>query len=260
LLTFGWHHIEWLSNPVISLSGLLSGPANQEEFGAFGWARGLGVLVILIVVIWKQARNLWIDFLGRTLLIAIITGFPAGDQTWSVMALTICLYWGLPLLLPTNSTNGFFAQRGMALLLLFVLSTTFMLADKSQHELILSGYLSPRDNLIKSLAENTNFGIDATGQSHTKKKPIRVASQWPGLTMLACKCDALPLPPPAKDSETLLAMLRSFNYLIFDPRDTKNSSLSQNLASVNAGKFETIALQKGGVIIEIKDPTPELKL
>jgi len=261
LLTFGWHHIEWFSNPVISLSGLLSGPANQEDFGAFGWARGLGVLAILIVVIWKQARNLWIDFLGRTLLIAIITGISAGDQTWSVMALTICLYWGLPLLLPTNSTKGFFAQRGLALLLLFVLSTTFMLADKSQHELILSGYLSPRDNLIKSLAENTNFGIDTTGQSHTKmKKPIRVASQWPGLTMLACKCDALPLPPPAKDSETLLTMLRSFNYLIFDHRDMKNNSLSQNIASVNAGKFETIALQKGGVIIEIKNPTTELKL
>jgi hypothetical protein len=71
--------------------------------------------------------------------------------------------------------------------------------------------------------------------------------------MLACQCDTLPLPPAAKDEQALFAMLRGVNYLIFDPRDPVNSSLSHNLALMNAGKVETVALQQGGVIVEIKE-------
>ena len=77
--------------------------------------------------------------------------------------------------------------------------------------------------------------------------------------MLACRCDALPLPPAANDSESLLAMLRGVNYLIFDPRDPGNSSLARNLATMEAGKVETVALQKGGVIVEIKSSPARAK-
>lgn len=262
MLTMGWNHTEWFTNPIRSLSSLLSGSPSTEDTGIFRWMSGIGLLVILLLVIWKQAGNLWADFLGRTLLVALIIGILVGDETWSIIVLTICLYWGLPLLLPTriNSSSGFWGQRGMALLLLFVLSTTFMLVDKTRYQMVLTGDLSPRDSLIKTLAESSgNFLNDESGQNPPDKKPVRVASQWPGLTMLACRCDALPLPPSAKDSEALLAMLRGINYLIFDPRDPVNSSLSRNLATMDAGKVETVALQQGGVIVEIKSPTPAQK-
>lgn len=255
LLTMGWNHVEWFSNPIRSLSSLLAGSPDSGEMGVFRWISGIGILIVLLLVIWKQAVNLWADFIGRTLLIALIVGILVGDETWSIIALTIVLYWGLPLLLPThtNSSSGFWGQRGIAMLLLFAISTTFMLADKAHYKTMLTDHLSPRDNLIKTMAENSgNSSKDETGQNPAAKKPVRIASQWPGLTMLACRCDALPLPPPAKDSEALFAMLRGINYLIFDPRDPANSSLSHNVATMDAGKVETVALQQGGVIVEIK--------
>lgn len=262
LLTMGWNHTAWLTNPIRSLSSLLAGSPSAEDTGIVRWMSGIGVFGILLLVVWKQAGNLWADFLGRTLIIALVIGIFVGDETWSIIALTICLYWGLPLLLPTrkNLSSGFWGQRGMAMLLIFILSTTFMLADKARYQMVQGGYLSPRDILIKTLAEDSvNFSVDESSQNPPAKKPVRVASQWPGLTMLACRCDALPLPPSAKDSEALLAMLRSVNYLIFDPRDPVNSSLSHNLATMESGKVETVALQQGGVIVEIKGPASAQK-
>lgn len=262
LLTLGWNNIDWFSNPVRSLSSLLTGPSSAKNIGIFGWISGTGILAILLLVIWKQAGDLWADILGRTLLIALILGVSTGDETWSIVALTICLYWGLPLLLPAgnNSSGGFLGQRGIVMALFFILSTAFMLADKTNYQTVLDGYLSPRDNLIKTLAEDrASFVSDEPAPSLPAKQPIRVASQWPGLTMLACRCDALPLPPPAKDSDALLAMLRGVNYLIFDPRDPKNISLARNLATMDAGKVETVALQQGGVIVAIKTPLPGQK-
>jgi hypothetical protein len=120
------------------------------------------------------------------------------------------------------------------------------------------------------LAEDSGFflneesGKNATvknpaDQNSANKKPIRVASQWPGLTMLACRCDALPLPPPAKDGDALLAMLKNINFLIFNPRDPLNSSLSHTIAMMDAGKVETVVLQQGGVIVEVKGSPPAPK-
>lgn len=264
LLTMGWHHAEWFSNPIRSLSGLLAGSPSGADMGIFRWVSGIAMLLILLLVIWKQAGDLWADLLGRILLIGAAIGILVGDETWGIVVMTICLYWGLPLLLPTpaNPSSGFWGQRGMAMLLLFAISTTFMLVDKARYQMVLTDYLSPRDSLIRALAEDSgNFKTEEPGQSAaTTKKPIRVASQWPGLTMLACRCDALPLPPQAKDGEALFAMLRGVNYLIFDPRDPVNASLSKNLATVGAGRVETIALQQGGVIVEVKSAPPAQKM
>jgi hypothetical protein len=259
LLTLGWNHTEWLGNPVRSLSSLFSGSSSAEDTGIFRWIIGIGMMVVLLLVIWKQAANLWVDFLGRTLLFGLIIGISTGDKTWSIIVLAICLYWGFPLLLPTrtDSTSGFWGQRGIAIVLLFILSTAFMLVDKANYQMMLDGYISPRDNLIKTLAEDkVNLLDEETGQNPPAKKPVRVASQWPGLTMLACRCDALPLPPPVNDSKGLLAMLHGIDFLIFDPRDPKNISLARNLATMEAGKVETVALQKGGVIVEVKSSPP----
>ena len=73
--------------------------------------------------------------------------------------------------------------------------------------------------------------------------------------MLACRCGAVPLPPSAKD-ELKFEMLRGINFLIFDHKDPRNRSLSRNLAMLNAGNAETLALQEGGVIVKIKAEEP----
>lgn len=250
----GWGHIEWLSNPVRSLSSAILGHAEGEEFGAFHWLVGIAMLIVLLLVILRQASRLWTDFLGRILLLAIAIGFLVGDETFGLAALTILLYWGLPLLLRSaaNSDAGFWGQRGIALIFIFALSTTFMLVNKARYELVLTGYLSPRDSLIKTLAEDSGLFLnEEADQDAPSKKPIRVASQWPGLTMLACRCDALPLPPAAQNSEALLAMLRGIDYLIFDPRNPANGPLSRNLATMVTGNVETVALRSGGVILQV---------
>jgi len=255
VLTSGWSHVEWFSNPIKSLSSLLLGPAEDDSFGAFHWISAVVVLCILFIVILKQARNLWTDFLGRILILSLMIGILIGDEIFDIVALVTCLYWGLPLLLhkPTSSQNGFWKQRGIVLLLSVVISTTYMLFDKARYQELSTGSLSARDTLIKTLAEDSGLFVnDEPGQDSSSKKPIRVASQWPGLTMLACRCDALPLPPNAQNSEALIAMLRGVDYLMFDPRDPMNISLSRNLATMDAGKVETVALQKGGVIVQIK--------
>ena len=262
LLTMGWHNVDWLSNPARSLSGVFRGTPGKGDVGILGWMIGVAMLVIAIAVIWKQARSIWSDTFGRTLLVAFIMGLAASDATWSIVVLTICLYWGFPLLLKASaaSPSGFWSQRGIALTLLFVISTAFMLADKMHYQLVMSGVLSPRDKLIKTLVEDAGiFSNEETDRKSISKKPIHVASQWPGITMLACRCDALPLPPPAKNSDALLALLKGVDYLIFDPHDPVNKPLSQNLATMDAGRVETIALQSGGVIIEIKNRSPSNK-
>lgn len=260
VLTSGWSHIIWFSNPIKSLASLLLGPASGDDFGFFHWVAGIAMSFVLLLVLWKQAGNLWSDLLGRTLLIGLGIGLLTGDDIFGIVALTTCLYWGLPLLLnkSTNLQGGFWKQRGFVLLLTVFLATTCMISSKLRYQTLQAGDLSPRDSLIKMLAEDSGlFLSDEHTQDAPAKKSLRVASQWPALTMLACRCDALPLPPAAQDSDALLAMLHGINYLIFDPRDPANSSLSRNLATMGAGRVETIVLQQGGVIVQVKaSPAP----
>jgi hypothetical protein len=256
ILTLGWSHITWLVNPVKSLASLLLGPASADEFGVFHWIAGIGMSLILLLVILKQAHKLWADLLGRSLLIGLVLGLFAGDDIFGLVALATCLYWGLPLLLNnSNLQGGFWKQRGFVLVLTVFLATTCMISSKLRYQNLQTGNLSPRDSLIKVLAEDSGlFLVEEQAQEAPAKKPIRVASQWPALTMLACRCDALPLPPNAADSDALFAMLHGVSYLIFDPRDPINSSLAHNLATMGAGKTETIILQEGGVIVQVKEP------
>ncbi len=258
VLTLGWSHVTWLTNPVRGLSAALFGPANSKALEANRWFSGLGVLVILIIVIWKQAGNLWKDFLGQIFLVALLIGMLTGDETLGVLALTIGLYWGLPLLLQkqTDFHGGFWQQRGVVLVLVIVISTTFMMTDKADYLNMMAGKLAPSDSLIKDFVEDIANLPNNLGQQVISPtvKTFRVASQWPARTMLACRCDTLALPPGAQDEQTLYAMLQGLNYLMFDPRDPANRSLSHNLALMDAGKVETVALQQGGVIVEVKKP------
>ncbi len=260
LLTMGWRHVEWFANPVRATSSLILGPSDGGDLGIDGWIFGVGMLVLLLWIVISQAGRLWADFLGRILFFALVIGLFVGDEIFAVIALVTVLYCGLPMLLgkPVNAQGGFWAQRGIALILIFVVSTAYMLIDKANYQLTQLGEFSARDTLIQAFAENaadylkneTAHGqqsSDAQGKVHQ----LRVASQWPGLTMLACRCDALPLPPEARDSAALYAMLKGIDYLVFDPHNPVNSALSHSLATMQAGLVETVDLRKGGVIVQV---------
>ena len=272
LLTLGWNHVTWFANPLKVLANLLLGVPGLDDSDAVRWVAAIAMLCVLGWVILRQFANIWSDMLGRVLLLALIIGVLVGDETYSVIALVLCLYWGLPMLLPkaVNQQSGFWGQRGLIFTLTFVLSTAYMVMDRARYETMLIGDMSPRDSLIKTLAEEGGLFLneapaeiptvdlaassvpEAASQQPAGKKRLRVASQWPALTMLACRCDALPLPPAAKDGAALLAMLKGVDYLIFDPRNPQNSALSFNIANMAAGRMETVALRQGGVIVQVK--------
>lgn len=257
LIRMGWHDLDWLQNPLHSFATIVLGPALNNEMTAARWAAGTIILLMLATVVLKQYRNLWSDFTGRTLLIGLALGAATGDPAWATLALSIILYFGFSLILRSQQspTGGLMQQRGAVLLLIIITSTLFMRADRAHYEIRQAGILSEQDQLIRTLsdeAENSRKAAEETGGS-TPAPHLRVASQWPGRTMAACRCDTLPLPPAAKDPQAQLAMLRSITHLLFDPKQPANIMLARNLASLGGDEAETVELQPEGVLLHFKN-------
>ena len=258
LMLRGWSYVEWFQNPIKSLAIAILGSSLSGEISAVRWIVGGSMLVGLAIVMLKQYRNLWSDFTGRTLLIGMTLGVATSDSAWGIIVLCLILFFGVPLLLQLHHNRagkGFFQQRGLMMLFIIILSSVFMRADKSHYETRQSGFLSEEDQLIHSLVEEADNArkIAEEGKGGRNPVPLRVASQWPSRTMIACKCDTLPLPPAAKDPQAQLAMLHSISHLLFNPRHANNAALARNLSTLGGGVVETIALQPGGVLLHFKN-------
>ena len=260
LLMFrGWSYIEWLQNPFKTLAITLIGANLGGETSTMRWIIGGCIFVILALVVAKQFRKMWSDFTGRTLLIGLILGLTSNDSAWGTISLSIILFFGIPLLLQPHQNHaggGFVRQRGLIMLCIIILSSLFMRADRTHYGIHQSGFLSEDDQLIRVLVEEADNARKIAEEGTDKDKPLaplRVASQWPSRTMIACKCDTLPLPPAAQDSQAQLAMLRSITHLLFNPRHANNIPLARNLSVLGGGIVETIALQPNGVVLHFKN-------
>ncbi len=258
LMLRGWNYVEWFQNPVKSLAITILGSSLGGEISTVCWIVGGCMLVGLVIVVIKQYRNLWSDFTGRTFLISLTLGVTTSDSAWGIIALSIILYFGIPLLLQLHqdrSGKGFVQQRGLMMLFIIILSSVFMRADKSHYEIRQSGFLSEEDQLIRFLVEEADNArkIAEEDKGGGNPVPLRVASQWPSRTMIACKCDTLPLPPAAKDPQAQLTMLHSITHLLFNPRQANNIALARNLSILGGGVVETIALQPSGVLLHFKN-------
>ncbi|MBI1174483.1 MAG: hypothetical protein GC139_04355 [Sideroxydans sp.] len=255
IISMGWAGLEWLQNPIASLGEILlpNHAIHADDGASYRIATGIVMLLLLAFVIIKQWRSILAEFIGRTFLGALAIGLLLGDQAWSLIGLCIILYYGLPLLLRNNQSAGFVQQRGAALLLILVFSTLFMHADRNHYEMHKNGALSAQDDLIKAMAEKAEDARRAAQDEGGNRKieRIRVASQWPSRTMIACKCDTLPLPPAAKDPSAQLNMLHGITHLLLDPKKTENLALARNL-SLLGNAMETTSLQPGGVILHIQ--------
>jgi len=262
-----WNDLAWFHGHFKSLGSVFSGTL-PEETGAMQWLPGACVLAATGAVVFLRGRALWSDLTGRTLLLGLLLGALVGDQAWAMIALSIVLYFGLPMLLRSEQdtpNRGFMRQRGWVLGLVFIGATLFMLGDKAYFAQGRSGTLSAQDQVIKAVvvaAESDRAARDA--EDSDKKRPMFiVASEWPGRTMLACKCNTLPLPPVARDAQgqpdpqAQLAKLRGVTYLLLDPKQTANIDLARNLALLG-GAIETASLQPGGVLLHVREePAPK---
>jgi hypothetical protein len=258
LVKMGWNDTAWLQNPLKSLAAIALGAPLNHDMTVAHWLVGGIILALLLFVIIKQFRAIRTDFTGRILLAGLVLGAASSDQTWSMLALCMALYFGFPLLLTRQAApdGGLVQQRGAALLLLTALSIMFMLADKGHYEAKRHGVLSDQDQLIQTLADEAEHARQLAEENEGSGKTpprLRAASQWPSRTMIACRCDTLPLPPAAKDAQTQLAMLHSVNHLLFDPKDPANALLARNFAMMGGDAVGTIALLPGGALLYLKD-------
>jgi len=240
LLRGGWDGIDWLVNPLPSLSGVIWGDADSQSISI---SSGLVALTLAIVLLFKF-RQLMRDFNGLTLLLAIIPGLFYADLNWAFLVLALLLYTGGIALLEINGKlggNNFAGQRGLVMLLLFIIATLFLQGDRGRRQAIEANQLKPQDALIQDLALELE---------DTKVDAAQIMSQWPGRTTLATRRKVFPLPPDYPDSETFLKNIKGTTHIIFDPRDPANRKLSDNLANLTAIS-ETLYMEPGGVIIGI---------
>lgn len=242
LLCAGWHGLEYWSNPVTALQSAIFGPAPSDTSIA-----GVFLAIILVVVTLVNRRRLLEDLMGTMLLFALILGALAADLSWAMLAVVIVIYYGISSLIRLNESLGgtdFLRQRGGVMLVIVIVATVFMNVDKGYYSYTQAGLLSARDELIRTLA------LDAADTA----KPFRAASQWPARTMIVVKRDVLPLPPAAKDPETLLKMIPGITHIMFDPYNGANLDLARNISQLS-GVLETLAPQPGGVIVRMRTHT-----
>ncbi len=268
-LAWGWPLQHWFANPVRALGAdVFSFPRENLATGAMPWLLGALLFAALAAVLIGMRQTLRDDRFAATLALGTGIGLATGDTSFSLFAFVLILYWGFPQLLRVHwghaqgPATGFASQRGMAFAALLVLSTTFLVIDRGHYSNERLGLetLSPHDQLIAALSDavqadqakreaDRHPGVLTAAER--AKASVKVASQWPGRTMIACGCSTLPLPPASRELGAFAANLHGLDYVIFDPRTLQNRPLSQDFAMLGGANSDTVALQEGGVVLRL---------
>jgi hypothetical protein len=240
LSRMGWPDLETFNNPIHALAGILIGDLSffQSMPLGFGLISAILLLVAVIVAL-RRSRELF----PMMLIFGIAFGLVSANQAWSQLALLLILYEGIKALVTVNSrfsTTNITARRGLVALAVFVLSFIFITGDKERFLLKADHRLRPTDEVISELVELTR---DAG-------KPILIASQWPGRTMLATRSGALPLPPAKNDPQAFLKQMHGVTYIAFDYHDRHNNALRRQVAEMS-DRIKTLSIQQGGVILQL---------
>jgi len=247
----GWTDMSWLANPIQTLAVALNGNVLWSTADIV-WLPGIIAFGLLCLIAITDRAFLKQDLLGFMIILSIAIGIFAADATWAMIVGALVIYRGGHWLIVLNSKAkkpGLVGQRGWVIALSFVLTTYFMLQDKTHALAHQQASLSPEDQVIQSLAESA---LDTD-------QPFRAASQWPARTMLVCRRDVLPLPSNQVFSghEELKDMVKGITHLAFDPDNPDNKALRDNLAALS-GEIETLALLKGGVVLKNRNHNVEL--
>lgn len=253
-MRLGWSGMPLGREPLTAAAGLFGADGAQESLSVAASLGGLALIGLGLAVAIHERRRLWADLCGATLLLGPVFGAACADGSWALLMLALVLYGGIPWLLracAALAAHGPLVQRGWLWVLLVLVLTGFLRADRSDLASARRPLLSAEDELIRDFADGLNAVLGhapTTGQAGM----ILVATPWPARTSLACKCAALPLPPPAKDPETQLAMMRGVSYIILsDSLDSR--PLANNFSRLGA-RIEVLSKQAGGVILRIRPP------
>ncbi|VAX01650.1 hypothetical protein MNBD_GAMMA19-1772 [hydrothermal vent metagenome] len=244
----GWQDgLAWMSNPIQTLSDTFANGLTGVGEPA-SMIIGLIIAVLLAYILYRDRQRITTDFLTTLLTLALIIGLVAADGTWALLACTLLLYRGIPILIELNQkikSESLLGQRGLVIITTFLLATTFMLTNKEYTRNHVMERYSDRDILINTLCHD-HSPKDAAAT------PFVVASQWPAQTMLNCRGVVFPLPKAAVDGPTLAKNIKGITHLIFDHNEESNKALAANIADLG-GTAQTSALQNGGVIVTIRN-------
>jgi len=244
IIRWGWPELNWWSDPLPLLGTIFTGP--QFTVTSASWSLGLLVSGLLLMTFAFGFRKFTLDVFSLSLALSVLLGCIAPDGGWVLLSLALLLYFGTSLTISLNRKikwrHGLVGERGMVIILIFLISTAFMLTDRhirytARHEIY-----SNTDAVIKRLA--------AEAADHSK--PFLAASQWPGRTMLACKREVFPLPHAAKNPETLRSSIRGITHLAFDFKAPRNRALASQTAMLSDA-LETLELMPGGVILKARN-------
>ena len=269
LLAAGWPHQVWLENPLTALPRYLLDFEPQSTVGdSVSLLLGIVLWLALLAALWFSRARWRRDQLARSLVLAWAIAAFCGDASFALLSLVLLLHegFGLLLRLRLERAAGFVGQRGVAFAVLTVISTSFLVADRGRYEALRRGTeLSAQDELIRTLAGEVQQQVQRaaasaqpgllTPEQRARSGP-KVASQWPGRTMIACRCSTLPLPPPVDEPSRLAANLRGIDFVIFDPQDAANRSLARGFAELGGAEAETVSLQSGGVLLRLRPAEP----
>jgi len=244
-MRLGWPDgLDWFANPVQVLSdAALNGLSGLEQQANMSIGLLLSGLFIYIVI--RDREYLFKQFAGLLLLFGSIIGLLTADATWALLVITLLIYRGTAILLNFNDTASketLFSKRGIILVITLVIATTFMLTNKNYIQNKKMEIVSATDALIRT----------ACVEAQDIEKPFKAASQWPARTMIACRREVFPLPPAAESGGALLEKITGITHIVFDHSKEANEGLSNNIAELS-GIAETIALQKGGVVVRIRN-------
>ncbi len=244
-IKMGWQDLSWFANPIEQLALALQGKTIWSTEDIF-WFPGFIATVLLIIIVLIDYKILTKDLLGIMLIVALFLGLFVADSVWATIAITIIIFRGLTILIDfqqSKTRSSFIGQRGLFIIIAFLISTFFMFEAKTHALTIKYEILSPEDELIHALAEIAK----------DENKPFRAASQWPGRTVIATKRDVLPLPPGFESPEAFWENAgKNLTHIIFNPKAPENQELTANLANL-VGKTNTLALIKGGALIKLID-------
>jgi hypothetical protein len=172
----------------------------------------------------------------------VVTGLVAADYSWALVVLALALYCGIQLLIKANDQlggQGFAGQRGIVMVVVFIMATLFMMGDRSYRSSVINNTLEPHDDIIRALAIETA----------DMKENFYTISQWPARTMLATKRPVFPLPPEFETAEELLKNIGNIDFIVFDPFDPKHKHFRDQVSTLNQD-IETLIQQPNGAILK----------
>lgn len=250
IVSLRWAQLDWLSSPFYSLSSALHGVEINGDMSAARWFTASLLIAALGYVYLRNVKSYWPDLNMRCLLLSLPLGLLAADLAWALLAISLLLLLGLNQLIQWNSqfvSQTLFSKRGLVLVVVFVFSLSAMISGKKEYIQHDKQILSNIDQMFFDLAQLSNKAEEL----EKEELAPRVASQWPGRTMIACRCYVLPLPPATEKAEDQIKIMGDLTHLVFDYNDKNNAGLKANIGLLG-GRFETVMRHVDGVSLRIR--------